>query len=84
MREKFVEERHSRYMIFGQSPDGTKVNVSTDCQDVASRINREQAELLVANHNRAIDALVALALRMDEVDHEWFSNFWYVTQLENK
>ena len=79
MRDKYVEESYHRWFIFGEREG--MVDVCSDGPDVISGIPREDAERLIADRNRVIDALCAMARAFDEADHEAFKRFWYVERL---
>lgn len=62
MREKSVERCFPRYFVFGRTPDGF-ADVSDGQRDVVTHIKLEEAEQLVEQRDRLIDAL-ATSLRL--------------------
>lgn len=82
MREKYVEERYPRAMVFGKHHDGMLSVTDVNDRDIATRVTAAQAETIVAAYNRLQDLVVRLALAFDEADHEAFDRFWYGTELD--
>lgn len=80
MLEKYVEERYPRYFEFGQHKDG-KVDVTSTHLDDIVTVSKEQAEELIKDRDKAIDALAKTALRFDEVAPEEFNKFWYGAEM---
>lgn len=58
MKEKYVLEKFPRWFIFGEDDATDRVDVSNGGEDVISGITRAQADKLIAEHNRVVDALV--------------------------
>lgn len=77
MKEKYVDGRFPRWMIFGESSDGSQVDIATIDGDVAEGIAKPQAEKLIAEYNRIQQAFGGLALAFDEAAPEAFTKFWY-------
>lgn len=64
--EKYIENRFPRYFIFGESKCGNFVDIATAYDDtLVGRISRADAEKLIADRNKAIDAIVHLFNRYD-------------------
>jgi hypothetical protein len=76
MLEKYVEERHSPWMIHGTYPNGDAcvTNVSESLQ---LRMTLDQAELCVAAHNELLTKFAELADAFDKADKVAFNQFWY-------
>ena len=76
MREKYVEERFPRYMIFGEHKDGC-VDVATPNGDVVTHVSREDAQRIIQERDEVIDMLVTLALAFDDAATDTFTKLWY-------
>lgn len=77
MNEKYIEERYPRWFIFGKSAEGL-VDVSNGNQDVITNVTEAQANELIAERNKLIDALVECAQGFDESNPGGFKVYWYV------
>lgn len=61
MKEKYITEKFPRWFIFGEGGlTGEKdlVDVSSEKRDIATGMKRAEANAMIEEHNRAIDALV--------------------------
>ena len=76
MREKYVEESYPRWFVFGEYKDGY-VDVSDPVQDIAVHVSRHDAERMIAERNKAINALCLLALAFSEAAPKQFAQIWY-------
>jgi hypothetical protein len=65
MKEKYIEERIPRWLIFGIHPNGN-VDVSDGEGDVLQNISRELADEVVAARNRFVDERVAYWMERPE------------------
>lgn len=66
------------YFIFGEHPDGVRVDVANSCDDtVVGCVTRADAEKLIMYQNAAVEAIEKLAYRFMEVDNEEFKKIWF-------
>lgn len=77
MKEKYVEERFPRYFIFGESPDKSLVDVSDAGKDICTLISKANAESIIADRDKTVDFIFAMANAFDKADKEAFVKFWY-------
>lgn len=77
MREKYIEESFPRYRIFGEYPDGARVDVATINGNIVTHVTREDARRLIADRDAVVDRLVKIALAFDKAAPEAFSAAWY-------
>ena len=82
MREKYIEERFPRYFIFGEHKDG-RVDVTSLHHDTIDTVSKEQAKVLIEDRDKLLDALVLVAQKFDDTDHNAFNSLWYITMLED-
>ncbi len=78
MKDKYVEQNYPTWMEFGKHPDGC-IDIATVNSDVGCHIARDEAERLMREHNRCIDALCKLADAFDKAAPEAFKKYWYIT-----
>ena len=76
MREKYVEEAYPRWFIFGEYKDGY-VDVTDPVQDIAVHVSRKDAERMIAERDKAVNALCWLALKFSEAAPKQFTQVWY-------
>ncbi len=58
MKEKYIIEAFNRYFIFGESADKQYVDVDDSEGTIVSNIKRSEAERLIADRDRVVDALI--------------------------
>jgi len=76
LREKYIEERFPRYMVFGEYPDGC-VDVATVNGDVAVHVSRGDSQRLIHQRDEVLDMLITLAIAFDEAAPDAFTKLWY-------
>ncbi len=76
MKHKYVESLYPTWIEFGIGPNGV-IDIATEKCDVATSIDKEQAERLMREHNRCIVALCELADAFDKTAPEAFKEYWY-------
>jgi hypothetical protein len=77
MREKYVEERFPRYMIFGRDPKSGKVDVSSVDRDIVTKVCEDEANYLIDERDKIVTFLWKLADAFDKANPEEFKKFWY-------
>lgn len=70
MKEKYVEERWPRWFSFGEA-------VANVRDLYVIQPTQEQADELIAEHNKLHDEFTAMALAWAESDPEAFTAWWY-------
>lgn len=81
MREKYVEERFGRYSVFGVHPDG-RVDLASPDNSTLATVTREQAALLIAERNAAVDMIARLALALADIAPAVFADLWYGAEIK--
>lgn len=86
MKRKYLEERFGDYMIFGQSPDGSLVDVESygGSNSTVARVSKEDAETLVRERDEIIDFMYDLCVAFKKVDEDAFLDFYYNRELPNE
>lgn len=60
MRQKYIDEAFSTWIIFGENTDGTSVDIADINGDILSHINRKEAENIIAWRDRMQEVLYML------------------------
>lgn len=60
MKDKYVEERFPRWMEFGTSADGTKIDIVDPEGDLFHSVPREMAEEIMRARNAFVDELIRI------------------------
>ena len=76
MKEKYIEERIPRWMIFGEHEDGFVdiVDCSPSNGDVVNHVSREIAQQMIEARGRYVDSMVAYWMARPE---EWLAKVAY-------
>ena len=77
MRVKYIEERFQPYFIFGEYPDGIRVDIASSSNSTIATLSREQAETIIGERWEVLNMLSKLALKLDEVSPNDFDKIWY-------
>lgn len=78
IKEKYIEEKFNRHMIFGRSASGDGlVCVCNASADTIATVNIQEAEAMVSDRHEIVDMLIKVSQKLDELDHEAFSEIWY-------
>lgn len=81
MREKYIEERFPRYMVFGEHPTTGKVDVASVNGDIVTNVSREDAPRLIAERDKIVTFLYRLADKFDSVNRKEFTDWWYAQKV---
>lgn len=76
MREKYIEEKFPRYFVFGEHKDG-RVDVASDHVETLCTVSVLDAERIINDRDKLMDAFVELVQAFDSANHEAFQKFWY-------
>lgn len=79
MREKYIEERFSRYFIFGVHPDG-RVDLASPENSTLATVTPEQAAGLIAERDAAVDMICTLVQLLEVVAPDTLTALWLVTE----
>ncbi len=66
MRDKYIEEDFPEYMIFGEYETGEVDVTDHKGREISARIPREQAESLIEDRHKAVEAIKALYRALEE------------------
>lgn len=77
MKEQYVENTFLRYFIFGDYPETDKVDIHDRNKLIAHKVDRRHAELIVEDRNAAVNMIIELANRLDEISPDDFNEVWY-------
>jgi hypothetical protein len=77
MKEQYIEDRFKRYLILGEYEDGDHVDLADRNGNVATNITISEASRIMVDRHLAIDMIIELALKLDEVAPDEFHKIWY-------
>lgn len=77
MKDKYIERRFPRYIIFGEHKNGYHVDIASAHDDNVATVSREGAIKLIENRNELLNAFCELIQEFDKVNPDAFSNYWY-------
>jgi hypothetical protein len=77
VKEQYVEDRFKPYFVFGEHQDGDHVDVFDRNDCIVAGVSREVASKLIEDRSLAIDMIIELALKLDEVAPDEFQKIWY-------
>jgi len=62
-------------MVFGESRDGTTVDVAGINRDVVTSVERAEADYLIARYDALVDFIHAMACSYEQADDAAFKKF---------
>ena len=76
MREKYVEERFSRYSVFGVHADG-RVDLASSENSTLATVTPAQAADLIVQRDAAVDMIWRLVQLLEALAPETLTALWY-------
>ena len=80
MRDNYIEQRFSRYFVFGQDETGNTCDISDGHDMTLATVSNEHAEKLIRNRDDVVDMIILLSQSLYEISPDKFVQIWYEKQ----
>lgn len=77
MKHQYIEQRFPKYFVFGEYPETGNVDISDGTVDVAVNVTKETAAKIIAERDKIVSFITAMANAFDAADAKAFDDFWY-------
>lgn len=76
LKDKYIEERFSRYFKFGQSEE-EKIDIASTHNDTVATVSKEHAANLIEDRNSLLNFTIKLAKALNETNPDRFKHIFY-------